>query len=319
MGAMDLSRLLDGRLKVRHLVLATVIAEQGSLMGAAERLHITQPVVTRGLRELEAVLGVGLFTRGPCGVTPTIYGAVFIEDAQAILAQIRLAGKHVSELQSGTVGRVTVGNHLSGANLLLPRTIARLKRDYPNVTVSVREATPDRLAEGLIIGDVDVVIGRLTPASDDDRIAWRNLYHEPIRIVVRSDHPAATLTDPGLDELMGYPWVLPVPETALHREMELLFSRRGLDVPANRVECTSILTVRTLLAETDPLAVLPVLIVRGDKDLSVLSTDLPGVHSPVGVSVVRGRTMSPAVRIFLDCLSQVGIDIEQSLHGQVSR
>jgi DNA-binding transcriptional LysR family regulator len=310
---MDLNRLLDGRLKVRHLVLATVIAEQGSLVGAAERLRVTQPVVTRGLRELETLLGVELFDRGSRGVTPTIYGAVFVDDAKAILAQIRLAGKHVSELSNGAVGRVVVGNHLSGANLLLPRAIARLKQNHPYVTVAVREATPDRLAEDLLTGDVDVVIGRLTPASDDTRVTWKRLYHEPVRVVVRAGHPATELTDPGLDELLDYPWVLPVPETALRSEVEQVFSQQGLGMPTNRVECTSILTVRTLLVETDSIATLPALIVRGDDALTTLTTELPGVHRLVGVTLVKGRTMSPTVRLLLDHLGEVGAEIQRSL------
>jgi DNA-binding transcriptional LysR family regulator len=64
---MDVNRLLDGRLKVRRLVLVVTVAEQGSVVGAAERLRVTQPVITRGLRELEQILGVELFD----GVTPT--------------------------------------------------------------------------------------------------------------------------------------------------------------------------------------------------------------------------------------------------------
>lgn len=310
---MDLNRLLDGRLKVRHLVLATVIAEQGSLVGAAERLRVTQPVVTRGLRELETLLGVELFDRGSRGVTPTIYGAVFVEDAKAILAQIRLAGKHVAELSNGEVGRVVVGNHLSGANLLLPRAIARLKRHHPYVTVAVREATPDRLAEDLLTGDVDIVIGRLPSVIDDDRVTWKRLYHEPVRVMVRAGHPATQLTDPGLGELMDYPWVLPVPETALRQEIEQVFSQCGLGVPTNRIECTSILTLRTLLVETDSIATLPALIARDDDALTMLSTELPGVHRLVGVTLAKGRTVSPSVRLFLDDLDEVGAEIRRSL------
>src|SRR5882724_13388004 len=96
---MDADRLLDGRLKLRHLVLVATIAEQGSVVRAAERLRVTQPVVTRGLRELEAILGVELFDRGPRGVTPTIYGSAFLTHAQAVLTQVRQAGQHITELR----------------------------------------------------------------------------------------------------------------------------------------------------------------------------------------------------------------------------
>ncbi|MDN5915137.1 MAG: LysR family transcriptional regulator, partial [Pseudonocardia sp.] len=62
---MSVTRLLDGRLKMRHLVLAVAVADHGAIMRAAEELQVTQPVVTRGLHELETVLGVPLFDRHP--------------------------------------------------------------------------------------------------------------------------------------------------------------------------------------------------------------------------------------------------------------
>ncbi len=72
-----LRNLLDGGFKLRHLRLITTIAENGTIAGAARDLYVTQPVVTRGLREAEEILGVTLFDRGPRGVTPTLTGRYF--------------------------------------------------------------------------------------------------------------------------------------------------------------------------------------------------------------------------------------------------
>ncbi|MGA0092297.1 MAG: LysR family transcriptional regulator, partial [Candidatus Nanopelagicales bacterium] len=180
-------RLLDGRLKLRHLVLATTIADAGSLARAAEQLHITQPVVTRGLQDLEAVLGVPLFERSAQGAVPTIYGTAFIEHARGVIAQIRQAGRALGDLAAADAGTVTVGTHLAGSNVLLPLAIARLKAAHPGVTVIVRESTPDVLQSQLLLGDVDLTVGRLTPA--DPLIEQVQLYVEPIVLVVRADHP----------------------------------------------------------------------------------------------------------------------------------
>jgi DNA-binding transcriptional LysR family regulator len=309
---MDADRLLDGRLKLRHLVLVTTIAEQGSVVGAAERLHVAQPVVTRGLRELEMVLGVQLFERGPRGVTPTIYGEAFVDHARAVLAEIRQAGRHVSELSEGTRGRVVVGNHLAGANVLLPKAIGRLKRLNPYITVVVREATPDRLLEDLLTGDIDLVVGRLT-GGENDRVTQIRLYNEPVRVVVRSGHPATRLPEPALEDLLGYPWVLPVAQTALRAEVERVFVQQGLGLPTNRVECTSILTLRGLLTDSDTVATLPMLIVQEDTALTMLSTNLPSVHRLIGVTLPKDRAYSPSVISLLNKIREVGAEIRQSL------
>ncbi|NHI11864.1 LysR family transcriptional regulator [Streptomyces sp. KO7888] len=85
---MEMPRLLDGRLKFRHLVLIDALSRQGSVVGAAGELHVTQPAATRSLHELEDILGVPLFERGPRGVTPTVFGEAFTRHAQALLLEL---------------------------------------------------------------------------------------------------------------------------------------------------------------------------------------------------------------------------------------
>jgi DNA-binding transcriptional LysR family regulator len=310
---MDASRLLDGRLKLRHLVLVTTIAEQGSVVRAAEQLHITQPVVTRGLRDLEAILGVELFQRGPRGVSPTLIGKAFLEHARAVLAQIRQAGQHVTELNQGHIGTVTVGTHLAGSNLLLPKAILRMKDARPRVTVVVKEATPDVLAADLLAGRIDLMVGRLTPGDDAGQLAQIRLYQEPIRLVTRTSHPARSLSRPSLSDLLSYPWVLPVSQTALRHELEEVFFAEGLPLPRDRVECTSILTLLHLLLDSDTVGALPMLIVEEDDRLATLSTTLRSVHRLVGVTVPRDRALSPSATLLLDDLRHAAAEIRERL------
>lgn len=299
-------RLLDGRLKLRHLVLATTIADAGSLARAAEQLHITQPVVTRGLQDLEAVLGVPLFERSAQGAVPTIYGAAFIEHARGVIAQIRQAGRALGDLAAADAGTVTVGTHLAGSNVLLPLAIARLKAAHPGVTVIVRESTPDALQSQLLLGDVDLTVGRLTPA--DPRIAQVQLYVEPIVLVVRADHAVLSGRVPSFATLAALPWIVPVAGTALRRELEQLFAAQGVAWPRDRVECTSALTLRRLILDGDCVAALPELVALHDDDLSIVTptdVDLGRLTRPVGISTVRDRWQPPAVTAFLGDLATV--------------
>jgi DNA-binding transcriptional LysR family regulator len=306
---MDAPRLLDGRLKLRHLVLMDALADRGSVVGAAERLHVTQPVVTRALQELEEILGVRLFERGGRGITPTIFGEAFTDHARSVLAELRRAGRHVAELADADRGTVTVGTHLAGSNLLLPRAIARLKRDHPYLTVIVEEATPDVLLADLASGRIDLMVGRLTPRPGDARVSQVALHDEPIRLVARVGHPAHALHEPALGDLLGFPWVLPVPETALRHELEAIFLRDDLPLPADRVECTSILTLRHLLVETDVIAALPLLIAADDDRLAVLPTPLEPLRRTVGVTLPADRSLSPSSAALLDRLRAVAEEL----------
>lgn len=301
--------LLNGRLKLRHLVLVVAIADQGSVLRAAEHLHLAQPAVTRSLREMEHILGVELFTRGPRGVTPTMFGDAFIEHARAVLAELRRAGDRITGLADGEVGTVTIGTLLAGSNVLLPRAIASLKRDRPGITVIVQEATFDAQVPRLLDGEIDLILGRLNPIGDLRGLRQLTLYGEPVLLVARHGHPARSRPGLGLADLLGYPWVLPLEQTALRSELEQVFRAEGLVPPGNLVECTSVLTVRTLVRDTDMIAALPELVARTDADIAPLPVPLETVRRQVGVTLPAHRAPTPSARLMLEHLRREAADI----------
>ncbi|MDL4777325.1 MULTISPECIES: LysR family transcriptional regulator [Thermomonosporaceae] len=294
--------LLDGRLKLRHLVLVVAIADHGSVLGAARHLRLAQPAVTRGLREAERVLGVELFARGPRGVTPTLFGDAFVEHARAVLAELRRAGDRIAGLADAEVGTVTIGTLLAGSNVLLPRAIATLKRSRPGITVIVHEATFDAQVPRLLDGEIDLVLGRLNPIGELPGVRQITLYSEPVLLVARHGHPARGRPGLTLADLLGYPWVLPLEQTALRHELEQVFRAEGLAPPGNLVECTSVLTVRTLVRDTDMIAALPELVARTDAEIAPLPVPLETVRRQVGVTLPAHRAPTPSARLMLEHL-----------------
>ncbi|GGQ40904.1 DNA-binding transcriptional LysR family regulator [Actinomadura coerulea] len=301
--------LLNGRLKLRHLVLVVAVADHGSVLRAAEHLRLAQPAVTRSLREVEGLLGVELFTRGPRGMTPTMFGDAFVEHARAVLAELRRAGERISGLADGEVGTVTIGTLLAGSSVLLPRAIAALKRDRPGVTVIVQEATFDAQVPRLLDGEIDLILGRLNPIGDLRGLRQITLYGEPVRLVARQGHPARSVAGLGLADLLAYPWVLPLEQTALRSELEQVFRAAGLEPPGNLVECTSVLTVRTLVRDTDMIAALPELVARADAEIAPLPVPLETVRRQVGVTLPARRAPTPSARLMLEHLRRAAAEI----------
>ncbi|CBH46636.1 putative LysR family transcriptional regulator [Prescottella equi 103S] len=301
-------KLLDGRLKLRHLLLVDALTSQGSVVAAAAALHVTQPVATRSLHDIESILGVSLYDRGPRGITPTIFGEAFTAHARAVIAQLTQAGRHVVELADADRGTVVVGTHLAGSNVLLPGAIARLKRERPLLTVVVREGTPEVLLTELQSGRIDLIVGRLTSPTDEMAVR-RTLYAESVELVTRRGHPLAGRSGIELGDLTQYPWILPGVETALRRELEEFFARNSLALPENRVEATSFLTVRQLLIETDMVAVLPSLIPRDDVRLTTLPITLDPIGHSVGITLSAGRTLSPSASALVDFLAEFAAEI----------
>lgn len=300
---MEIPRLLDGRLKMRHLLLVDALSRQGSVVAAAAELHTTQPAATRSLHEVEDILGVALFERGPRGVRATVFGEAFTQHARAVLAQLAQAGRHVVELADADRGTVVVGTHLAGSNILLPRAVAELKRDHPFLTVVVREASPEDLLLDLEAGRVDLVVGRLT-ASSGEGLIRRPLYDESVGLVVRAGHALTASPAVALADTLGFPWILPGTQTVLRREVEELFALHGLGLPRNRVEATSFLTVRQLLLETDVVAVLPSSLIRDDGRLAEVPVPMDRIGHRVGLTLSADRTLSPSAHALLRSLEE---------------
>lgn len=298
MGISDSDRL-DPRLKLRHLTIVTAIARYGSVLGAAEALFLTQPVVSRALQELEGILGVRLFDRGPRGVTPTEFGRSFCERAMAVQAELRLATEHLNELADGRTGTLTIGTFVTASPLLLPNAILELRRQRPGLRVTVREGTVDDLLAGVLSGEIDAVAGR-APRVGDDRLQYAELYREPTVIVAAVDHPAlAEGAALGLADLVAHPWVLPLPETDLRRELQDLFTRAGA-MPRDVVECSTAATVRQLLRHGEHLGILPFLVARNDPQLGILPTLLSAVSWSIGVTTLRTDTPTAATTALVE-------------------
>ncbi|MCH6471588.1 LysR substrate-binding domain-containing protein [Sinomonas terrae] len=308
---MDEVNLLDGRLKVRHLVLALAVVEHGGFAKAARSLHVTQPVVTRGIKELEEILGLELFERGPKGIVTNEFAEVFLEHARAIVGHLRQMGRQAGEASSGMVGTVTVASHLAGSNVLLPTAIILLKKDYPKINVIVRNGTPERLAAELASGQIDLMVGRQGQLQTEIRVEQVELYEEPFRIVARPGHPVFGGPEPGLPELLEYPWILPVAETSLRSELTELFRRSAGRVPAEQIECGLQTTVRAIVRATDHLAVMPETIAQVDPELAVVPTVLQGVSQKVVATIPADFPLSLNAKAMLQCLRRATLEVSQ--------
>jgi DNA-binding transcriptional LysR family regulator len=289
-------RLLDGRLKMRHLVLVDAVTRQGSVIGAAAALRIGQPVATRTLQELEAILGVSLYERGPRGVTPTTIGEAFTGHARAILAQLSQAGRQVTEFADADRGTVVVGAN-PGSHMLLPQAIAGLKRQRPLLTVIVRESPPEALSADLEAGRIDLIVGRFTSTTEFE--VRTPVYDEFIEICARAQHPLAQRCTINFADLGAYPWVIPGTETALRREIEQLFARHAMPLPDNRVEASSWLVVRQLVLESDFVAALPGLIKLHEPGLQALPLSFGPIEHSVGITTAAGRVLSPSANALI--------------------
>lgn len=304
---------LLSRLKLRQLKLVVTVAQEGNILRGSQVLNIAQPAATKSIKELEEALGVQLFERSSRGVTPTLYGDVIIRHAKLVLTQLRHASEELQSIESGLSGRVFVGTLLAASPTLLPRSLALLRERRPGIAVTVMEGTIDKLMPALRTGDLDVVLGRLPDFREREGVEQEVLYHEPIAIVARQDHPLTAKADLGLADLAGQPWILPPPETSLRRQLMVAFRRAEVEPPVDVVESLSILTNHTLLLESDMIAAMPYQVASVQPGLAVLPISLDATASRIGATTRSSVAPSAALACFMEITREVAAAIRADM------
>lgn len=300
---METHQLFGGRLKLRHLVLLVTIADEGSFVKAAEALYVSQPAVTRSVREVEELIGIDLFVRGPRGVVPTAAGEILIERARSALGSLRRASEQIEEVRHGGPRPLRVGTNLAGAYALLPQAVVTLKQAHPEISISVVEGTAEVLATSLQRSELDLLVGRLDPGTYRGALHHIRLYDEAVRAVVRRGHPVLSTT-PRLADLLPYPWILPLQPSTLRAELDEMFAAAGLASPRDITECSTLLTSREIVLQTDAIAPLPMLIGVRDDLLDMLPLHLDTVPRAIGITLPADRSVSREARLLVDALTE---------------
>ncbi|MCO1575284.1 LysR substrate-binding domain-containing protein [Crossiella sp. SN42] len=202
-------------MELRLLRYFVAIAEERHFGRAAARLHMTQPPLSRALKQLETDLGVVLLHRSATGVELTAAGTVLYADATALLAQAEQTRTRV-RTAAGTA-TLTVGTLADSAGEIGTRLAATFRRRHPEVSIRFRETDFADPAAGLRTGLAEVALTRFP--FDTTGISARVLRTDQVGAVLRADDPLAARGPLRLAELADRPWFqLPEGTDPLWRE-----------------------------------------------------------------------------------------------------
>jgi LysR family nitrogen assimilation transcriptional regulator len=238
-------------MELRSLQYFVQIADEGSITGAADKLGIAQPALTRRIKQLEAELGAQLLLRLPRGVRLTSAGSDLLEHARKVLAAVSRARDQVRGNSRAVRGRVVLGTSPTLAPLLLPGCVARARQLLPGVSLKLVEGFSPQLLDALLAGRLDLAVMTNPPRSP--ALALMPLLSEPIVVVSR---PLERGTRPAysLAELSRLPLMISAGIRALVEEQLAAF-RAGLRIEA---EVDSIEAIRRLLLSGVGATLMPV-------------------------------------------------------------
>lgn len=190
---------------LRALTYFVTVAEELSFSRAAARLHITQPPLSRKIAALETEIGVRLFERSPQAVTLTPAGHGLLREARRILSLSATAPETARRAARGETGSLRIGFVGSTIYTRLPALVGKFRHAYPEVLVTLSQATVVRQVDLLLAGEID--LGFISQPITEPLLETATLFKEPFVVALPAQHRFAALKEVRLAQLKEEPFV----------------------------------------------------------------------------------------------------------------
>ncbi len=274
------------------------VAETGSFSRAAERLHLTQPAVSKRIAALEQTLAARLFDRIGRTVTPTEAGRALLPHARRLLAEIADTRRAITNLSGNVGGRLNLGtSHHVGLHRL-PGVLRRYARAYPAVELNLQFLGSETACLAVERGELELAVVTL-PAAPPPSLAASEIWPDPLSIVVAADHPLARRKRTTPAQLVEFPAILPGTETYTRAIIDAAFRRLRLDLrvgpSTNYLE-----TIKMMVTIGLGWSALPNTMI--DTGQRVLAVEGIALKRALGVVRHTERVLSNAARALLETL-----------------
>ncbi|HEX4067228.1 MAG TPA: LysR substrate-binding domain-containing protein [Acidobacteriaceae bacterium] len=190
---------------LRHLRYFVAVAEHESISRAAKRLHVSQPPLSRQIRDLEAELGVALFRRDPQRLTLTHPGELFLKEAKQVLERFEIAVVLTREMARRDEKKVRVGHSASAAIQALPRILSGFQQHHPDSQVELRTMTTLAMADLLRRGELDVCLTIGGVSEDIEEFIVEEIDTYGLLVGVPRQHLLSRLDRIPLSDVAGEP------------------------------------------------------------------------------------------------------------------
>ncbi|MGF6905367.1 DNA-binding transcriptional LysR family regulator [Paraburkholderia sp. GAS348] len=169
-------------MEIRQLKYFVAVAEAGGFGTAAQRLHVSQPPLTRQIQALERDIGAKLFERSARGVELTAAGKVFLDDARQLLALVQRSSRRSQAAARGESGELNLVYFGTAVFETVPAFVRTFLATYSDATISVAHMTKEAQLESLLSGVVDIGFGRFYPVTEGVT-SW-NIGSETLHVAV---------------------------------------------------------------------------------------------------------------------------------------
>ena len=291
-------------MNLNHLALFHAVAEEGSMSRGAERLFISQPAVSKQIKELETALGTPLFDRLPRGLKLTPAGVLLAGYARRLFAVEAEAEHALRELRGLTRGRLTLGASLTIGDYLLPPVLGAFHRQYPEIEIQLEIANTQIIQQKVSENLLD--FGLTEGFADEPHLSAEVFSQDEIIAIVPPGHPLLKCRSVTSAEFCAEPLLLREPGSGTREVVERALARLGIAVTPT-LSLGSTEAIKRSVAAGLGIALVSRLAVAAEIESGLLYplplSDL-SLTRPLHLVRLRGKSESAAVLAFLATLNE---------------
>ncbi len=302
---------------IHQLNIVRALAQHRHFGRAARMLGVSQPNLTRSLRQIEERLGVALFDRQ--GVTPTVFGEIILRHGEKALATFHELMRELALAKGLEIGELRIAAGPYPADISGERAVGIFLQRHPKIFVDMRSANWERAIRDVLEDAADLGLAEATEAVDNPELVVQFVRKSQVFFFCAAGHPLAGRERLALDDLLEYPWAGPSLPERFRAALPIAEKPFAIfDANRNRLHPRALVGSFTAAKQ----------VVLGGLALSVaihsqiahelsqgvfvrLPVEAPWLSVNYGFITRRGRTPSPAARAFMDIVRAIEAEIPQ--------
>lgn len=242
-------------MRLRHIEILVAVAETGSIRAAARQIGLTQPALSKAIRQMEGDFQVQMLTRTPRGVVLTDYGKAVLVRARSINAELRRMDEEVAQLRGSMRGSVCMGVAPLPSLMILPHVLPRFCAQHPEVEVRVVDGIYPSVLPFIREGMFDFVLGPAPPERAAGEFDVEPLLETGLVVAGRAGHPNGKARR--LADLVSAQWMTLGPAGGPGDHFVNAFKAQGLTAPKATIKSESFASSLALVEASDFLCILP--------------------------------------------------------------